>query len=276
MHHMLYTSPGFAYEQVFSIDPQLGQHGYTPSSAQGYLNQMESRLRAAPGVISVSLVKMPPMEHTVSRMDVEIGGHAMAIYPNWVERGFFQTMNIPLLLGRTLLPSEKNRVVISESLAHRRWPGENPIGKQFVIDESPSSQRDTVVGVIGDARLNALNDDDEVEEYWPAQTEDMPGVSMVVKMSGPPESFTPVANAIAESLDPKIFPEIRPLKGLFHENVSKVEQVAMAVSLIGVVAVLLAGVGIVGLVAYSVSQRTKEIAIRLALGAERITPMSAM
>jgi len=155
MHHMLYTSPGFGYEQVFSIDPQLGQHGYTPSSAQGYLNQMESRLRAAPGVISVSLVKMPPMEHTVSRMDAEIGGHAVAIYPNWVERGFFQTMNIPLLLGRTLSPSEKNRVVISESLAHRRWPRENPIGKQFVTDESASSQRDTVVGVVGDARLNA-------------------------------------------------------------------------------------------------------------------------
>jgi predicted permease len=276
MHHMLYTSPGFGYEQVFSIDPQLGQHGYTPSSAQAYLNQMESRLRAAPGVISVSLVKMPPMGHVVSRMDVEIGGHAVAIYPNWVERGFFQTMNIPLLLGRTLLPSEKNGVMISESLARRRWPGESPIGKQFGTDESASSPRDTVVGVVGDARLNALNDDDAVEEYWPAQTDDMPSMSMVAKMSGPPESFTPVAKVIAESLDPKIFPEIRPLKGLFHENVSNVEQVAMVVSLIGFVAVLLAGVGIVGLVAYTVSQRTKEMAIRLALGAERMQVLAAV
>jgi predicted permease len=276
MQHMLYTSPGFGYEQVFSVDPQLGQHGYTPSSAQAYLNQMESRLRAAPGVISVSLVKMPPMGHTVSRIDVEIGGHAVAIYPNSVGRGFFQTMNIPLLLGRGLLPNEKNGVVISESLARRRWPEENPIGKQFVTDESANSQRDTVVGVVGDARLNALNDDDAVEEYWPAQTDDMPSMSMVVKMSAPTESFTPMAKAIAESLDPKIFPEIRPLKGLFQENVSKVEQIAMVVSLIGFVAVLLAGVGIVGLVAYSVSQRTKEIAIRLALGAERMQVLAAM
>jgi predicted permease len=269
MHHTLYTSPGFAYEQVFSIDPQLGQHGYAPNSAEAYLNQMESRLGGAPGVTSVSLVKMPPMGHVVARIDVEINGNSVAIYPNWVAGDFFQTMNIALLLGRTLLPGEKNAVVIGESLARRRWPGQNPIGKQLVTDKSASSASDTVVGVVGDARLNALNDDDAVEEYWSAQADDMPSMSMVVKMSGPPESFTPVAKAIAESLDPKIFPEIRPLKSLFRENVSKVEQIATVVSLIGIVAGLLAGVGIVGLVAYSVSQRTKEIAIRLALGAER-------
>ena len=132
------------------------------------------------------------------------------------------------------------------------------------------------MGVVGDARLTALNDDDAVEEYWSAQADDMPGMSMVVKMSGPPESFTPLAKAIAESLDPKIFPEIRPLKSLFRESVSRVEQIATVVSLIGIVAGLLAGVGIVGLVAYSVSQRTKEIAIRLALGAERVQVLAVV
>jgi predicted permease len=276
MHHMLYTSPGFGYEHVFSIDPQLGMHGYTPSSAQAYLNQMESRLQAMPGVTSVSLVKLPPMGHSVSRMDSEIDGHSVAIYPNWVEPGFFQTMNIPLLLGRTLLPGEKNAVVISESFARRQWPGQNPIGKQFDPRDAGSSLRDTVVGVVGDARLNALNDDDAVEEYWSAQVGDMPGMSMVVKMSGAPEDFVSMTKAIADSLDPKIFPEIRPLKSLYHDTVSRVEQLAMVVSLIGLVAVLLAGVGIIGLVAYSVSQRTKEIAIRLALGAERAHVLAAV
>ncbi len=275
MHHILYTSPGFGYDHVFSIDSQLGVHGYTPSSAQAYLNQMESRLRAMPGVTSVSLVKLPPMGHTVSRTDGEIDGRRVAIYPNWVEPGFFQTMNIPLLLGRTLLPGEKNAVVISESFARRQWPGQNPIGKQF-DPRDPGSPRDTVVGVVGDARLNALNDDDAVEEYWSAQAADMPGMSMVVKMSGAPEAFVARTKAIAESLDPKIFPEIRPLKSLYHDTVSTVERLAMVVSLIGLVAVLLAGVGIIGLVAYSVSQRTKEIAIRLALGAERAQVLAAV
>ncbi|HEV2710763.1 MAG TPA: ABC transporter permease [Edaphobacter sp.] len=275
MHHILYTSPGFGYEHVFSIDPQLGVHGYTPSAAQGYLDQMESRLRAMPGVTSVSLVKLPPMGHTVSRTDGEIDGRRVAIYPNWVEPGFFQTMNIPLLLGRTLLPGEKNAVVISESFARRQWPGQNPIGKQF-DPRDPGSPRDTVVGVVGDARLNALNDDDAVEEYWSAQAGDMPAMSMVVKMSGAPEDFVSMTKAIADSLDPKIFPEIRPLKSLYQATVSTVERLAMVVSLIGVVAVLLAGVGIIGLVAYTVSQRTKEIAIRLALGAERAHVLAAV
>jgi predicted permease len=276
MHHMLYTSPGFGYEHVFSIDPQLGMHGYSTSSAQTYLNQMGSRLRAMPGVTSVSLVKLPPMGRAVSRIDTEIDGHSVAIYPNWVEPGFFQTMNIPLLLGRTLLPGEKNAVVISESLARRRWPGQNPLGKQFETDKSASSLRDTVVGVVGDARLNALNNDDAVEEYWSAQAGDMAAMSMVVKMSGAPEDFVSMTKAIADSLDPKIFPEIRPLKSLYHDTVSRVEQLAMVVSLIGLVAVLLAGVGIIGLVAYTVSQRTKEIAIRLALGAERAHVLAAV
>jgi ABC-type antimicrobial peptide transport system permease subunit len=209
-------------------------------------------------------------------MDSEIDGHSVAIYPNWVEPGFFQTMNIPLLLGRTLLPGEKNAVVISESFARRQWPGQNPIGKQFDPAVQGSSLRDTVVGVVGDARLNALNDDDAVEEYWSAQAGDMPGMSMVVKMSGAPEDFVSMTKAIADSLDPKIFPEIRPLKSLYHDTVSTVERLAMVVSLIGLVAVLLAGVGIIGLVAYSVSQRTKEIAIRLALGAERAHVLAAV
>jgi len=276
VHHTLYTSPGFGYEQVFSIDPQLGQHGYTPSSAQAYLNQIEARLRAHPGVTSVSLVKLPPMGHTVARMDVPIKGHSVAIYPNWVEPGFFQTMNIPLLLGRTLLPGEKNAVVISQSLARRQWPGEDPIGKRFPSDDPAAKPRATVVGVVGDARLNALNDDDAVEEYWSPQADDMPGMSMVVKMAGDPESLAPAARSIAEDLDPRIFPEIRPLKSLFHESVSQVEKVAAVVSLIGMLAVLLAGVGIIGLVAYSVSQRTQEIAIRLALGAARGQVLAAV
>lgn len=275
MHHMLYSSPGFGYEHVFSIDPQLGVHGYTASSAQAYLSQMESRLNAMPGVTSVSLVRLPPMGHTVSRTDGEIDGRRVAIYPNWVEPGFFQTMNIPLLLGRTLLPGEKNAVVISESFARRQWPGQNPIGKQFDAS-NPGSPRDTVVGVVGDARLNALNDDDAVEEYWSAQAGDMPGMSMVVKMSGAPEDFVSMTKVIADSLDPKIFPEIRPLKSLYQATVSTVERLAMVVSLIGLVAVLLAGIGIIGLVAYTVSQRTKEIAIRLALGAERAHVLAAV
>jgi predicted permease len=261
--HALYTSPGFGYERVISIDPGLGRHGYTPATAQAYLDQMEARLRAAPGVISVSLVKLPPMGHSVARIDTEIEGRAVAIYPNSVEPAFFETMSIPILLGRNLLPGEKKAVIVSRSLAQRQWPGEDPLGKPF------GDNKDTVVGVAGDARMNAINDDDAVEAYWPAQRSDMPNMSVMVKTAGASQDLPLVAKSIAQSLDPNVFPEIRQLRNLFRENVWQVEKVAMIVSLIGIVAIAMAGIGIVGLVAFTVSQRMKEIAIRFALGAKR-------
>jgi predicted permease len=269
-HHVLYSSPGFGYQQVLSVDPGLGRHGYSPASAQSYLDQMQGRLRAVPGVISVSLVKLPPMGHVVARMDTEIDGRIIAIYPNWIEPAYFETMSIPVLAGRNLFPSEKKAVVVSASLAHRQWPGQNPIGKAF------GDGKDAVVGVVGDARVNAINDDDAVEAYWAAQQTDMPDMSVIVKTAGAVEGLPVIVKSIDENLDPRIFPEITPLKNLFDENVSVVKQLAMIVSLIGTVAVAMAGIGIVGLVGFTVSQRIKEIAIRLALGAKRAHVLGAV
>ena len=163
--HVLYTDPGFAYQQLLSVDSQLAQHNYTPAAAQAYLDAMQQRIRALPGVQSVSLLKLPPMGHTISRMDEEIDGHRLPVYPNWVTPGLFQTMGIPMRMGRTFYPGEKNATIVSESMARRMWPGQNPIGQQMPNGDA----KDTVVGVTGDARVNAANDDDAVEQYWPAQ-----------------------------------------------------------------------------------------------------------
>jgi predicted permease len=272
VHHALYTDPGFGYERTLSIDPELGQHGYTPTAARAYLEQMQGRLRAIPGVTSSSLVRLPPLGRTVSRIGTEIGGQPVDIYPNWVTPEYFGTMSIPLLMGRNLLPGEKNVVVVSKSLAIKEWPGENPLGKLFTT----GGRKDTVVGVVGNARVNAINDDDAVELYWTAQNLDMPEMSVIVKTRGAPEDLSPLVKSIAGSLDPKLFPEIQQIKSLFHENVSYLERIAMAASLVGTVAMLLAAVGIIGLVAFTVSQRMKEIAIRLALGARHVQVLTAV
>ena len=97
----------------------------------------------------------------------------------------------------------------------------------------------------------------------------MPGMVVIVRAAGSPDSLPAATKSIAQSLDPKLFPEIRQLKLLYRENVLGIERIASIVSLIGIVAVLLAGVGLVGLVAFTISQRTREIAIRFALGAQR-------
>jgi predicted permease len=260
----LYTDPGFGYEQLVSIDAQLVQHGYTPAAAKVYLEQMQIRLMTVPGVEAVSLVKLPPLGHTVSNMSQDVNGRSVLVYPNSVEPGFFKTAGIPLLLGRTFYPGEKNAVIVSESLARQQWPGQNPLGQQIANGD----EKDTVVAIAGNAHINAISDNDAVEEYWAAQQADMPFMVVMVRMAGSVDSLPPVAKAISESIDPKLFPEIRKMKRLYHDKVLPVEQAAIVVSLIGLVAVLLAGVGILGLVAFTVSQRTKEIAIRIALGAK--------
>ncbi|HLY19680.1 MAG TPA: ABC transporter permease [Bryobacteraceae bacterium] len=264
-HHALYTDPGFGYERLVSVDAQLGKHGYGAAAAQAYLDQMQARLLAVPGVRSVSLVLLPPLGHTVSREDREIDGRTMMLYPNWVTPGFFQTMQIPMLLGRTFSPGDKNVAIVSRSFARAQWPGQNPLGKQIGGGEA----KDTVIGVIGDAHLNALNDDDAMEQYWPAARDQMPGMVLIVRMAGAVDNLPAAARSISDSIDPKLFPEIRRIQSLYRDNVLQVERVAGVMTLIGLVAVTLAGVGLIGLVSFTVLQKTKEIGIRIALGAGR-------
>jgi predicted permease len=270
--HALFTDPGFGYQQLISIDAQLGKHGYAPEAARSYLNQMQDRLRALPGVSSVALVKLPPLGHIVSNSSTQINGRAVTLYPNWVDSGFFATMGIPLKTGRTFLNGEKHVVIVSESFARQQWPGQNPLGQQI----GDGNTKDTVVGVAGDAHINALNDDDAAEQYWPAQLDDMPGMVVIVRASGEPGSLTSAVKSISESLDPKAMPEIRQIKLLYREDVSRLEMIASAVSAVGLAAVGLAVIGIIGLVAFTVSQRTKEIAIRVALGARPSAVLAAV
>ena len=270
--HALYADPGFGYAQTVSVDPQLGQHGYSAAAAKAYLEQLQTRLLGTPGVRAVALVQLPPLGHVVSRETREINGHDVSVYPNWVAPGFFQAMGIPLLAGRSFLPEEKNVTIVSQSMARQQWPGQNPLGQP--VGDGP--QKDIVVGVVGDASINDLANTDATEQYWPVDQTNMADMTLIVKMAGDPAAVAPAVKAISESIDPKLFPEIRQLRALYSDKVTDVERIAEVVSLIGCIAVLLAGVGIIGLVAFSVTQRTKEIAIRMALGARPATVLAAV
>lgn len=273
-HHVLYTHPGFGYEQVFGIAPDLGSHGYDAAKSRTYLDQLKARLAALPGVQSVALSEMPLLGNGLTAsMSVVLNGKPVTVYPNFVDPDFFSTMDIPLLRGRTFLPNEQNVSIVSESFAARQWPGEDPIGKPMWRD---SSNKDVIVGIAGDAHIKALNDTDALEAYWPAQPDKLPGMTLVVKTTGEPASTLQQAKAIVESLDPNLFPYLWTLKSGFRKNTEDLEKVAMIASLLGVLAISIAALGIIGLVAYSVTQRTKEIAIRLALGARRLHVIAAV
>ena len=272
--HALYADPGFGFEQVVAVDPDLGTHGYKPADARNFLEQFRQRVQQIPGVTSVALTSMQPLGHNkVSTISNTINGHLVRIFPFSVDPSFFQTMQVPLLRGRNFQPGEQHAVIVSDSLAQKQWPGEDPLGKS---DASGSSSGDVVIGVAANARMLDLQDGDTVQLYHAAREEDMADMTMLVRTAGAPDGLTPALRSIMQNLDPKLFPEIRLLKGDFRRETESAGKIAEIISLLGFVAALLAGLGIVGLVAYSVSQRTREIAIRLALGASRTQLLRAI
>lgn len=261
--HTIYSDPGFGYTQVYSVDSGMNEHGYTPAAARAYLDELERRLRALPGVTSVSMAFSPPLVNRgVMMTSIDVDGRSVTIYPNWVGPDFFETMGIPLLRGRYLNSTDKNAVVLSESLAHKRWPHEDPIGKQW------KDSKDIVVGVVGNTRAMEMNNTDATEIYYPATDKELPGMFVLIKTSGASDGLASSVKSIASSLDSRLFPTITPLKEGYRKSVGQVEQVAAVISLLGGIAVFLAVVGLLGLVSFAVSQRTREIAIRLALGAK--------
>jgi predicted permease len=262
------TNPGFDYQQVLSIDPGLSTHGYSSGHARVYLDALQSRLRAVAGVESVSLASTPPLggRKTVLRSDTT--PRPVDIYVNHIDPQFFQTMKIPLLKGRNFMRGDTRAIIVGESFARLQWPAEDPLGKQF--------EGYTVIGIAGSARVVALQDPDAVEAYYLAEEADLPSMVVLVKASGPPEGLVPFVAAMARSVDPQIFPEVQLMKSSFERKLRETELSALAVTLLGISALLLACLGIVGLVAYAVSQRTKEIGIRIALGAKASHVLSSV
>jgi predicted permease len=274
LHFAVSSDPGYDYQHTLVIDPDLAAHGYSATAARNYLDTVEARMRHLPGVTSVGLTSMAPLGH---KNVTALGGYPFGIFVSRIEPGFFNTMRIARLSGRDVQPGDTNEVVVSESLARRMWPSEPPLGKQFLLDPSnPNSEKLIVAGIVANARTMSMHDPDATELYQMSDNASLPHMVVLVRTSEKTEDLAKAARAIAAGLDNNLFPTFHPLSDSFHEEVGTVEKGAMIASLMGASAVMLAAIGLIGLVAYTVSQKTQEIAIRLALGAKKMHVIAAM
>lgn len=257
-----FRSPGFEYARVISISPGLSDNGYTPARSRNYLDTLQVQLRAIPGIQSAALALSPPLGQVTITIGLDVDGRHVEFEANHVSSGFFETMGIPILRGRDLRPDERRVVVISESMARQAWPGQDPLGKSLVLGDAF-----TVVGIVRSVRSLRFAQSDTVQAYFPIEEANWPFMSALVKTAGPPNDLARNVIAAARGLDPNTRPGVELLSRAFRTRLEDGEYSTLAVSALGMVAQFLACFGIAGVVSYAISQRRKEIGIRMALGA---------
>jgi putative ABC transport system permease protein len=274
---------GFDRSHVLTFHTVASEEKYHDKDRiRGYYEQALRNIQALPGVESAACLTSVPSGWTWNWTQLTAEGAPPAApgdLPSAISQvvtpGFFSTLHVPLHQGRLLSDQDTSSVppvaVVSESLARQAWPGQNPLGKRIQLGRPEAGQPfRTIVGVVSDVKPNALDHDPSPTAYVPFAQQPESASAFVVRTSGDPLTFASLVSKKMLTLDPdQPAYDLRSLDQVISDGLSGIELASHMMLVFAACALLLASAGIFAVTSYSVTQRTHEIGVRVALGARR-------